>query len=351
MQYYLLGNEHKREKRYYMNIAILVLLVMLMSVAEGSEPDDNKVILDSSPIDKLLESELFDAIQKGDQLSNIIELLSIGVNPNARDDNGLTALHLAAKVGDKEVFDLLLMHGASLDVKDFENKTPLEIAQANRKFGIVFLIDDILDRPRQRRINYLYISLNLIKTTFGDAFTGKLQYISYDESIKVFIPKVRDGHGFKIGFGINRGDAGAKYGVAYEPSLLRSENTVTWNSELGESTFWLIEPLNLRFYVLPQDYFRPFIKWGILDYAILSLKSGSNISPNSSSGFSKFSGLGLHVNLGAETHVENLIYFSIEAAYSLTMWSGEYQQYRQKTHASFNESSLNYSIGVRIRIP
>jgi len=47
---------------------------------------------------------------------------------NAQDEDGWTALHLAAYNGHEQVGRILLNRGAKGDVKNFEGKTPLELA-------------------------------------------------------------------------------------------------------------------------------------------------------------------------------------------------------------------------------
>ena len=51
------------------------------------------------------------------ELSEVRRLLSLGVNPNAIDDDGETALHIAAINGHVEVVKMLLAAGADLEVK------------------------------------------------------------------------------------------------------------------------------------------------------------------------------------------------------------------------------------------
>ena len=55
-------------------------------------------------------------------------LLEVGVDVNAANDAGQTALHFAALSMDS-VVELLAMHGAKLDAKDKQGRTPLDMAQ------------------------------------------------------------------------------------------------------------------------------------------------------------------------------------------------------------------------------
>ena len=53
-----------------------------------------------------------------------------GLSPNAMDDDGEFALHLAA-AGNADAVRLLLRHGADLDVLNFRGQTPLDVARAS----------------------------------------------------------------------------------------------------------------------------------------------------------------------------------------------------------------------------
>src|SRR5205814_2571898 len=54
--------------------------------------------------------------------------LDAGVDVNAADSNGRTALHGAAQKGYDQVVRILVGHGAKLDVKDRRGFTPLDAA-------------------------------------------------------------------------------------------------------------------------------------------------------------------------------------------------------------------------------
>lgn len=56
-----------------------------------------------------------DAIRRGDA-EIVRDLLSRGINPNARDRNGQTGLMLAAHAGHLAAVQLLIDHGAALNV-------------------------------------------------------------------------------------------------------------------------------------------------------------------------------------------------------------------------------------------
>jgi hypothetical protein len=58
------------------------------------------------------------------------EFIANGVNPNAVNDDGKTALHLACIVGGPEVLDVrvLIRAGANMDAADSYDRTPMHIA-------------------------------------------------------------------------------------------------------------------------------------------------------------------------------------------------------------------------------
>jgi hypothetical protein len=71
-----------------------------------------------------LDEELFDAVKKGDT-AKVKKLLEKGADVNARDIDGSTALHIAARFGHVEVAELLISHGADVNAKSNYGLTPL----------------------------------------------------------------------------------------------------------------------------------------------------------------------------------------------------------------------------------
>jgi ankyrin repeat protein len=66
--------------------------------------------------------------EQNDAIEAIKMLIGLGVDVNATNDLGQTALHFAAQKGSEKVIEFLAENGAKLDPKDKRGKTPLEIA-------------------------------------------------------------------------------------------------------------------------------------------------------------------------------------------------------------------------------
>ena len=86
------------------------------SIEERSEPLESANAAPMTPIAPLdLPAQLFEAAEKG-QLQRVTDLLSGGVDVNAKNSDGGTALMLAAYGGHPEVVRLLLEKGADVNV-------------------------------------------------------------------------------------------------------------------------------------------------------------------------------------------------------------------------------------------
>jgi uncharacterized protein len=57
-------------------------------------------------------------------------LLDAGAPPDARQAGGYTALHEAALHADAELIGLLLQHGANVDIRNDEGRTPADLARS-----------------------------------------------------------------------------------------------------------------------------------------------------------------------------------------------------------------------------
>jgi cytohesin len=71
----------------------------------------------------------------------VVFLLDHGAEINAKETyNGLTPLHVATGVGNKEVVDLLLARGADIEARDYAKATPLHWAAAHDLIAIADLL-------------------------------------------------------------------------------------------------------------------------------------------------------------------------------------------------------------------
>ncbi len=84
------------------------------------------------------------AIAKLDKNTEILDLrevkkcLDLGANPNLQTENGLnTAMHIAAHRKDPKLSELLLEHGASINVRNKKGKTPLSIAMKEGNAAVI----------------------------------------------------------------------------------------------------------------------------------------------------------------------------------------------------------------------
>jgi hypothetical protein len=72
-------------------------------------------------------------------------LIANGADVNAVNSRNLTALHYAARNGNDEVIQLLVLHGARLDIKDRIGRTPLDLAN-----GVMTAVSGADGPPRER---------------------------------------------------------------------------------------------------------------------------------------------------------------------------------------------------------
>lgn len=118
------------------------------------------------------EQDLFDAAAAGD-LDEVRSLLEAGIDKNARDHDGITALHLAAKFGRSDVVRFLVESGVDANVRDRLKMTPLhEAAGAGQLETCRLLLEKGADINRKDA----YLSTPLMRICFNDVYpeVGKL---------------------------------------------------------------------------------------------------------------------------------------------------------------------------------
>lgn len=91
-------------------------------------------------VDSTGKTPLFYAIyNSSEEQVNVLRILvENGAKLNEKDIFGKTALHYAAELGKSRCIPFLLQRGASLDMVDSRNKTPLDLA-ANEKVKKIIL--------------------------------------------------------------------------------------------------------------------------------------------------------------------------------------------------------------------
>lgn len=82
---------------------------------------------------ELIKATIFEEIKVG-------YLIQLGANIDAKDNNGLTALMIAAREGKNKIADLLMYKGADISLKDKDGKTALDYAKLNNQEEIIKLI-------------------------------------------------------------------------------------------------------------------------------------------------------------------------------------------------------------------
>ena len=106
---------------------------------------------------------------KGNQ-DIVVFLLLLGANVNLRDEYGNNAIMYARKYNRKECFELLLLHGAYINNRNFEGKTIFDIETGKSAFPLPIDIPPEFIKPEER-------------VTYGDL--KKLVYNAHDEVARV----------------------------------------------------------------------------------------------------------------------------------------------------------------------
>ncbi|KAL9260532.1 Ankyrin-2-like protein [Drosera capensis] len=78
-----------------------------------------------------------DSFHRYDELDDIRSLYAAGVSLDSKDEQGITALHMAAVNGHLDVVEFLLNKGLDADVCNQENNTPLHWACLNGRTEVI----------------------------------------------------------------------------------------------------------------------------------------------------------------------------------------------------------------------
>jgi hypothetical protein len=73
-------------------------------------------------------------------LDVVLELLKLGVDPDARNRGGNSGLHLASRYGRTEILKALLLHGFDVDAKNESGQTALDLAVKTKSDHLVRLL-------------------------------------------------------------------------------------------------------------------------------------------------------------------------------------------------------------------
>lgn len=121
-------------------VLLLPFLILHTGCAQGSaETPRDKLAQRNIPYS---EEDFLRSAEKGDVIS--VELfLAAGMDPNAKDQYGGTALRYAASRGHVAIVQALLDKGADVNVKDNDGFTPLRYATRN---GYAPIVKALLDK-------------------------------------------------------------------------------------------------------------------------------------------------------------------------------------------------------------
>jgi ankyrin repeat protein len=104
------------------------LLVAKGADASLKQPNGTTVLMLASGVGRGLGVFAKDVGTEADLLEGVKIVLGRGADVNAANNNGLTALHYAAQAGLDSVVSELARHGATLDAKDKQGRTPVDVA-------------------------------------------------------------------------------------------------------------------------------------------------------------------------------------------------------------------------------
>jgi ankyrin repeat protein len=127
--------------------------LMRLLLAHGADPkiplsDNTTALMLASGIGRA-DGSTFEW-SESETLQAVKMCLELGIDINAANGEGLTALHGAAHRGSNEIVEFLVSKGAKLDAKDSEGRRPLEWAEG------VAIIDQRPPRPQPHTVALLH---------------------------------------------------------------------------------------------------------------------------------------------------------------------------------------------------
>ena len=89
---------------------------------------------------------------------NLLSLLRLGADVNRSDILGRTALHRAVQNGAADAARLLIAHGAGLDAKDWQGRTPLDLAEARGGVALARVIREKISLRQARKVKAVRVA-------------------------------------------------------------------------------------------------------------------------------------------------------------------------------------------------
>ncbi|CAM9469850.1 unnamed protein product, partial [Scytosiphon promiscuus] len=80
------------------------------------------------------------AMSSAEKKALALKLVEAGVNIDAKDEDGMTPLHVVSQSGDKELATFLYENGADITLRDSKGNTPLQWAQINSHTAVSSLL-------------------------------------------------------------------------------------------------------------------------------------------------------------------------------------------------------------------
>ena len=178
--------------------------------------------------------ELIDAALNGD-IRRVRELLDLGVDPNIRDNDGLTALISASSYGHSDIVRLLLDYGADPSIRDNTDGTALIEASGNGHTDIVRLIRDHINLQKAKQ--------NL---AFMSSLNPRLGVNAYNKTGFDIYREIADRHAIKYNPSVNMRMQDERSRDPLTKSKQRLATGKALQPRLGEqSTFNIIDESNI----------------------------------------------------------------------------------------------------------
>jgi 8-oxo-dGTP pyrophosphatase MutT (NUDIX family) len=143
----LRGNELLIWGKYLEDGGVIYPLSVLTGEADGLDLKSQPFYLEKKEIKSKkkeaektnLELEMLNAVESSD-LTTLKDLISQGADINRRFEKRWTILHHALKIGDENVIEFILTHGADPFASSWKGRTPLHFAASNSRPRIIELV-------------------------------------------------------------------------------------------------------------------------------------------------------------------------------------------------------------------